>query len=72
MPRVSLKHLLCRVRVHSIRSYGEWSLLDFNSRPFWFLSITAGSRAIGGTDAVLRLWARSPFAIGVIDGPVFL
>ena len=37
MPRASLKHLPCQVLVLFIRSQGEWSLLDFNSRPFLVL-----------------------------------
>jgi hypothetical protein len=72
MPRASLKHLLCRVLVQSIRSQGEWSPLDFNSRSFWSLSITAERSRRRGTDAFLQLWARARFAIGAIDGPVFL
>ena len=72
MPRASLRHLLCRVLVLSVRLQGEWSFLDFNSRPFWFLSITAEGLVVGGTDAFLQLWARATFAIGAINGPVFL
>ena len=72
MSRASPKHLPCQVRVLFIRSQGEWSLLDFNSRPFWSLSITTERSRRRGTDAFLQLWARATFAIGAIDGPVFL